>query len=324
MTVFQIPQAANDPVTRTAALLSLVCALMSLAYGCMYSVRFSMMRNMFHASRWAEVSYISCFSFLLVGNMFFIFIQEAQKTNTSIWWNVWVLLAMPAIWMSWLVQEIFVSTLSHIKISFRAMVLFIAAILSFVWRTGSVSDPDNRPPLGARAALGPRIAITSVLFLGLVYLAMIVRTLKKYGSNQNSSRALLQVGMGSPRMRNNVFQGAGTQQTQGNTTTESQGGATGEKKIRASDIDAAMERRGRHTERSTSTTHVRRREEDVERRQHGGQSSVGDGSSRGDGRNSKTMLGLGLGSQIIARESGELEELPGVEMDSDLKIDGLP
>ena len=56
LTIFQIPDAEDDPVTRTAALLSLICALMSLSYGCMYIVRFGMMRNMFHASRWAEVS----------------------------------------------------------------------------------------------------------------------------------------------------------------------------------------------------------------------------------------------------------------------------
>ncbi len=28
-------------------------------------------------------------------------IQETRKTKTSIWWNVWVLLATPAIWLAW-------------------------------------------------------------------------------------------------------------------------------------------------------------------------------------------------------------------------------
>ena len=65
LNIFQITAALDDPVTRTAALLSLICALMSLTYGCMYIVRFGMMRNMFHASRWAEVSIF----YLLVGNM---------------------------------------------------------------------------------------------------------------------------------------------------------------------------------------------------------------------------------------------------------------
>ena len=59
LNIFQINEALDDPVTRrTAALLSLICALMSLIYGCMYIVNFGLMRNMFHASRWAEVSSI--------------------------------------------------------------------------------------------------------------------------------------------------------------------------------------------------------------------------------------------------------------------------
>jgi hypothetical protein len=68
LTIFQIPAAEDDPITRTAALLSMICALMSLSYGCMYIVRFGMMRNMFYASRWAEVSFYffagrrTCFS----------------------------------------------------------------------------------------------------------------------------------------------------------------------------------------------------------------------------------------------------------------------
>ncbi|PPR04908.1 hypothetical protein CVT24_007152 [Panaeolus cyanescens] len=152
LTIFQIPEAADDPVTRTLALLSLVCALMSLSYGCMYIVRFGTMRSMFHASRWAE---------------------EAQKTKTSILWNAWVLLATPAVWMSW------------------AMLLFISAILSFVWRTGSELDPEDRPPLSAKLALIPRIIISTILLIGLIYIIAIVRTLKKYGSHQGSTEALL-------------------------------------------------------------------------------------------------------------------------------------
>ncbi|KAF8917974.1 hypothetical protein CPB85DRAFT_1284294 [Mucidula mucida] len=124
LTMFQIPNAASDPLTRTAALLSLICALWSLSFGCIYIVRFGTMRTMYRASRWAE---------------------EARKNDTVIWWNVWVMLAMPSVWMSW------------------SMILFIVSILSFVWRTGSVDDPDERAPL--------------------VYFFLIVRTLKSYGSH---------------------------------------------------------------------------------------------------------------------------------------------
>ena len=117
------------------------------------------------------------------------------------------------------------------------MVLFITAILSFVWRTGSVSDPSDRPPVGDRAALGPRIAITGVFCLGLVYLAMIIRTLKKYGSQEGLPRMLRPPYVG---MRNG---GGGGTPTHGNRTeVGGGGGGAGEKKIRARDIDAAMER----------------------------------------------------------------------------------
>ena len=176
-----------------------------------------------------------------------------------------------------------------------------------MWRTGSVSDPSDRPPLGDRAALGPRIAITCVLLLGLGYMAMIITTLKKYGSQPSSTRT-------SPNlaMNRNATQGGGTP-THGNTTQ----GHGAEKKVRARDVDAAMERRGRQRERSTSTTHIRRREEDVERRRpRGGRSGVGDNNNKG-GRSSKGMRGLGLGSDIELKK-----KLSKIEMD--LMFDALP
>lgn len=66
------------------------------------------------------------------------------------------------------------------------MVLFIASILSFVWRTGSVSDPDDRPPLKEHSALGARLAVTGVFALGMVYFILIVRTLKSYGMHTSN------------------------------------------------------------------------------------------------------------------------------------------
>ncbi|KAJ7123195.1 hypothetical protein C8R44DRAFT_671086 [Mycena epipterygia] len=142
LTMFQIPPAASDPVTRTTALLSLVSALMSLCYGCVYIVRFSTMGSMYRASKFAE---------------------EARKTDTLIWWNVWTLLSMPAVFLAW------------------SVVFFIMSITSFVWRTGSVLDPDERQALGRHAVLLPRIAVTVVLLLGLLYFGLIIATLRRYG-----------------------------------------------------------------------------------------------------------------------------------------------
>jgi len=100
LTIFQIPDAAGDPVTRTTAILSLICSLVSLTYGCMYIVRFGTMRTMLRASRWAEVGYNSTVDFRNYTMTSSIF-QEAQRTKTAILWNVWVLLAMPAVWLAW-------------------------------------------------------------------------------------------------------------------------------------------------------------------------------------------------------------------------------
>ncbi|KAL6300097.1 hypothetical protein BKA93DRAFT_829381 [Sparassis latifolia] len=112
LTMFQIEAAANDSFARSAALFSLVFALMSLCYGCVYIVRFGAMRSMGRASRWAE---------------------EAQKSETAVFRNIWILLATPAIWLAW------------------SMISFRISILAFVWRTGSIADENPPPPLTRRA-----------------------------------------------------------------------------------------------------------------------------------------------------------------------------
>jgi len=226
LTIFQIPAAGDDPVTRTTAFLSLICALMSLSYGCIYIVKFGTMRSMYRASRWA---------------------QEARTNNTLIWWNVWVLLSMPATWMSW------------------SMILFCVSILSFVWRTDAENDPKDRPPMSTKAALGLRILITSVFVLGLVYLALIITTLRRYGTH-GGTRGILGPGV----------------ERRGNADP-----------VRAREVDAAMERRGRERQRSTSHR-VRTREEAVGRA-HARDANAEVDQSRETGREKgtpKSALGL--------------------------------
>ncbi|KAI6013285.1 hypothetical protein EDC04DRAFT_714789 [Pisolithus marmoratus] len=142
LSMFQDPQVAYDPVTRTTALVSLTCALMSLSYGCLYMVRFETMKGMYMAARWA---------------------QETQRTTTPILWNMWVLLALPAVWLAW------------------SMIFFIASILAFVWRSGSTTDPSIPSSLNPEAAIGPRVFVSVILFLGILYLGAIVKTLQGYG-----------------------------------------------------------------------------------------------------------------------------------------------
>lgn len=55
ISLFQIEDASDDIVTRTFALLSMISALMSLIFGCTFIVRFSTMKGIHKAIRWAEV-----------------------------------------------------------------------------------------------------------------------------------------------------------------------------------------------------------------------------------------------------------------------------
>jgi hypothetical protein len=89
-------------------------------------------------------------------------------------WNVWVLLATPAVWIAW------------------SMITFIIAILSYVWRSGSTDDPADGawPRLSPTQSLGPRLFITAVVALGLVYFALIVKTFTQYGMGFDESRAV--------------------------------------------------------------------------------------------------------------------------------------
>ncbi|KAG8218229.1 hypothetical protein J3R82DRAFT_3797 [Butyriboletus roseoflavus] len=162
ISMFQNQVMANDPVIRTAALLSLTSALMSLSYGCIYIVRFGTMRNMYKATRWAE---------------------EAARTTTFILWNVWVLLAMPAVWLAW------------------SMIFFVVAILAFIWRYGSSADPVSPQLLSPTAAIGPRIAVSALFFLGFIYLAAIVKTLHNYGrATEHKLSSRTAVGSGMPNI----------------------------------------------------------------------------------------------------------------------------
>ncbi|TRM59371.1 hypothetical protein BD626DRAFT_508117 [Schizophyllum amplum] len=132
-----IDVAASDVVTRTACILALIAALMSLLYGCLYIIRFGTMKRMHKASAWAD---------------------EAQKRREAILWNVWVLLAMPVVWLTW------------------SIILFIVSIMCYVWRTGSVD-----------AALGTRIGITCMLGLGVIYLAAMANTFSRYGDQMDKA-----------------------------------------------------------------------------------------------------------------------------------------
>ncbi|KAJ7831186.1 hypothetical protein B0H14DRAFT_1184778 [Mycena olivaceomarginata] len=129
ITMLQIDAAASDPIARTTAILSLISALMSILFGSMYIIRFGTMRKMYKAAIWAD---------------------EAQNTRTSVLWNEWIMLAIPAVWLAW------------------SLILFVTCIMAYAWRTGAAEDPVNAV-LSNNAALGLRIGASAVLGVALVY-----------------------------------------------------------------------------------------------------------------------------------------------------------
>lgn len=79
LTILQIDSVAADPLSRYSALLSLVCALMSLLYGCMYSVKFGTMRKVYKAFEWAQASILNVTGFASRSNS-----CRKRKTKTRV------------------------------------------------------------------------------------------------------------------------------------------------------------------------------------------------------------------------------------------------
>jgi len=89
-------------------------------------------------------------------------LQDATRTKTFIFWNVWVMLAMPLVWLSW------------------SLLLFLLCIMSFVWRASpSASEPQSPPP--ECVLLGIRILLSLILAAGFSYGVLILSTFRRYG-----------------------------------------------------------------------------------------------------------------------------------------------
>ena len=68
--------------------------------------------------------------------------------------------------------------------SCRSIFFFIISIMAFVWRTGTIEDA-SQTPLISHDALAPRIIVTCLFSLGLVYLIFIRFTFQRYGSTMD-------------------------------------------------------------------------------------------------------------------------------------------
>ena len=155
------------------------------------------------------------------------------------------------------------------------MLLFVTSVLSLVWRTGSTADPVVRSPLSPTAALGPRIAVTGVFFIGMVYFTMIVITLTQYGSTFGE-------------------RGRGKESRFANSGATPGGGTLGKER----EIEAAMESRGRRREPVSAGAGARvvRREEEGE----------GKREREKGGTGLRPVMGLGLTG--MGEIEGDLEK----------------
>ncbi|TFK67825.1 hypothetical protein BDN72DRAFT_960727 [Pluteus cervinus] len=138
--IFSIFGFDSDPFTRTFAMLSFVCALMSLLYGCTYIIRFGSVKRIVEARIW---------------------IKAIQANDDRIWrylWNEWTLLAMPAVWLAW------------------SIIFFIVTLFFFIWRPKSSSSDSGDDVLNFD--LGSRISATVLLGFGILYYCFVLETFR--------------------------------------------------------------------------------------------------------------------------------------------------
>ncbi|KAF8638488.1 hypothetical protein AX17_002176 [Amanita inopinata Kibby_2008] len=136
--VLQLEGTSGSALIQCTALMSLISALMSLTYGCLYIIRFETMRRPYKAMQWA---------------------WDARNISRSIWWNVFILLALPSVWLAW------------------SLTLFLICTMAIVWKAAShTRDPHGIGPL----PLSVQITVSAFLLVGLIYLVLVVSTFARY------------------------------------------------------------------------------------------------------------------------------------------------
>ncbi|KXN82386.1 hypothetical protein AN958_02615 [Leucoagaricus sp. SymC.cos] len=142
LTMFQINDAANDPVTRSLAFWSLVLALWSLVYGCLYIIQFRRMRNKYTIVVWS---------------------LETKK-DRAVFWNAWVMLALPAVSLAW------------------SVIIFMIAIIWYMWRSRANLPPDATLTAPPTTELGFHIATCLSFAVAMVYFVLAVMSSLQYGT----------------------------------------------------------------------------------------------------------------------------------------------
>ncbi|KAJ4494637.1 hypothetical protein C8J55DRAFT_497175 [Lentinula edodes] len=145
-------QAGSDPITRTGVLLSFICAGISLLCGSFCVLQFGSMRRMPEAAKW---------------------MKEAHKSDQLVWWNCWIMLAIPATWLAWSIS------------------LLMATIMLYTWRNTTQNGVSSTIELSAHAVLSLRITVSAVLAFGVVCIGALVITLSlQFGDHLDQDSVL--------------------------------------------------------------------------------------------------------------------------------------
>ena len=103
--------------------------------------------------------------------------KAAVQTSTPPYWNIWLFLALPAVWLAW---------------SLIFFIIFSAGLLSFIWTSGDRRDPDLTPftddetmkimSMPSRDFI--HITLTVVFTFGLNMGWLVMRAFRAIGANR--------------------------------------------------------------------------------------------------------------------------------------------
>ncbi|KAM6497285.1 hypothetical protein JOM56_007758 [Amanita muscaria] len=93
--------------------------------------------------------------------------SDAVKTSRTVVWNIYTLLALPSAWLAW------------------SLIFFVVCLMSIIWQPIDVN-------IGSASGLGPlhlasKIAVSALLFTGMVHLSFALITFAGYGSRLDES-----------------------------------------------------------------------------------------------------------------------------------------
>ncbi|KAF8326129.1 hypothetical protein F5887DRAFT_1198792 [Amanita rubescens] len=133
----------TSPLVQCTALMSFISALMSLIFGCLCAIRLETMRRSHKAMREA---------------------REALFAVTGTCWNVFVLLSLPLLWLSW------------------SLILFVICLMAVIWKaSGNTTSPLH----GLLPII--KIIISVFLFIGVLCLSLILSTFSHYEDSMDKA-----------------------------------------------------------------------------------------------------------------------------------------